>query len=1045
MGILTRFTLRSLARNRARTAATVLGIALSCALVTAIFTTVTSIGGGLLQREMELDGSWQLASPRVSDHKLSELRADDHVTSLAAGRELGSTLLSYTQAETAGRLLTVKSLPVMEKGAGTGPTGAAAGTYGTSDVGLAQAPAPTSGRLPDRANEIMLPSTFEGLTPDGTAIKANGALELGSTVTLELGERTFTASETGEQSTLSSADDYATAQDGWVEGSEELTDVRARTFTVVGFCSPSYSVFSGSFAGSEAGSVAIVGPVSEDGDSTTDAAGNDLSHDGFAIPYLSTDFRRYNDLETWATALLSTATNYATVKGSVNGQLTASSPDSGGYVLHMDLLRYQGLTEDRAIWSTLWQLAGILVAVVMVASVSLIYTSFAISVTERMRQFGLLSGIGASKRQLRRTVVAEALALGVVGIPLGIALGIAGTAATLGITQSGFASILGTETTMGLVVDVRALALAVALSFVTLVVSAWIPAARAGHVSAVDAIRQTASARRSRRERRGHGGLGGKLAQRLFGVGGLMARRNLARSSSRGRIVVVSLAVSVALVVICGDIDAYMRPLANLAGGSAAAALNADLAISVHARTGDSTGQTNANSSDAAITPDRFRSLAAEAADVEGATSKGSHLEGMAQAVLPASMLDTGTVEQLRNLSGFDVNGSDAGSTDGAPASLDSYVSPYAANGDVVSDLHVYYVDDDTWAAYVQSLGLDLARYTDAAHPLAIAVNAFDTNDGSRYLSLAPFSGGGTITAYGGVYGSVRDRDGWINNGLVETSTGEVVIRYTKLNDARTDLELNADGSPVIEDVPVASASLPHSDIEVGSLADTLPDELLSSGAAGSFPSIVLPLSAADSMVGQGRTIEFTGGQIYLAASDPTQAEQDLDALSSRLFPSRDGNSSVAVFNVAEARQNNVDAAATTQLFVLLFSVITMLIALANVFNTLTNSIVLRTREFAILRSAGMGNRAFARMVAYECVSYAWRGLLGGLVLGLGVSWLMWKSMALSFMGLSMAIPWGYIAAAAASALLVLALSVLYALHRAHTQNLVEALRQDAL
>ena len=92
-----------------------------------------------------------------------------------------------------------------------------------------------------------------------------------------------------------------------------------------------------------------------------------------------------------------------------------------------------------------------------------------------------------------------------------------------------------------------------------------------------------------------------------------------------------------------------------------------------------------------------------------------------------------------------------------------------------------------------------------------------------------------------------------------------------------------------------------------------------------------------------------------------------------------------------------------------------------------------------------MDERAFVRMIVYECASYAWRGLAGGLVLGLGVSWLMWQSMQGSFVGLTMAVPWPYIGAAAAAVFVVLGLSVLYALGRTHRQNLIDALRTDAL
>jgi len=1017
MGILTRFTLRTLARNRARTLATIIGIALSCTLVTAIFTTVTSIGGGLLQHQLEADGSWQVTSPRVSEAKLAQLANNSHVTDLAVGRELGSAQLSGDLANTLGTFLTVKSLPVTARG-----DAQAVGTRYTGNVGLAQAPAISVGRLPETADEIALPQGMRTLTPSGTGISADAPIDLGSTVTLELGDRIFTDDETGATSILSVMDSHATAENGWDTGTEALENLRARTYTVVGFFAPdNYSAYFGNYEASAAGTVALTGPS---------PAG---TAEGFAAPYLSTDFTSYDDLEGWANTLL--AGSVTSRKGGSAAGTSQVDPDSAGYLLHNDLLRYQGMTDDRAIWSTLWALAAILTAVVMVASASLIYTSFAISVTERMRQFGLLSGIGASRRQLRRTVLAEALVLGCVGIPLGLALGIAGTAATLSLTQGGFAAILGTEIGITLVVQPQVIALAALIALVTLLVSAWIPAARAGRVSTVDAIRQTRTVRerglaRLLRRWRGRGGPGSRLSLALFGVSGLVAHRNLTRSSSRGRVVVVSLAVSVALVIVCGAVDAYLQPIAGLTGSDAARELDADIAVSANAKDSD----------DAATFAERFQRFASEASAVEGATQRGTFLSGYTGIVIPARALDAGAIDEMKNVSGFSDDWAGGG---GASASSQS---PYAENGDYTGSATVYYIDDASWAAYVGELGLDASQLSDPAHPRAIALNVYRSDNGQRYLDLAPFSEATTLDAYRTVDAGLPVRDGYVPLGIFEDASGQPVVRYFKLADDRSaNLAQDENGSFVYEDVPVAEAGLTPQPIEVAALADRVPDVLASAGAVGSFPSLVMPMSAlAKTSRASGGTVNVAHGQLYLGATDPDATERDVNALASLTLPSGDGAMRTYVYNIAADRQANVDGGNLVKLFTLLFSVITMLIALANVFNTLTNSIVLRTREFAVLRSAGMGERAFVRMIAYECVSYAWRGLLGGLVLGLGVSWAMWQSMQYSFAGLGMAIPWPYIGAAAAGALLVLGLSVLYALRRTHRQNLVEALRMES-
>ena len=82
---------------------------------------------------------------------------------------------------------------------------------------------------------------------------------------------------------------------------------------------------------------------------------------------------------------------------------------------------------------------------------------------ERTRQFGLLSSLGASRRQLRRTVLIEALAIGGIGIPVGIALGVAGCFVVFGLLGEGIAALSG-GTQASVIVSPVALGIAAASS-----------------------------------------------------------------------------------------------------------------------------------------------------------------------------------------------------------------------------------------------------------------------------------------------------------------------------------------------------------------------------------------------------------------------------------------------------------------------------------------------------------------------------------------------------------------------------------------------------
>ena len=161
------------------------------------------------------------------------------------------------------------------------------------------------------------------------------------------------------------------------------------------------------------------------------------------------------------------------------------------YDFNSDVLMYSGVSYTDSFSVVLYSLAAIVIGLIMFGSVSLIYNAFSISVSERTKQFGLLSSVGATKKQLRRMVLFEALAVSSIGIPLGILAGVSGIGITLLLIGNKFASLInGAEVPMRLCVSWQSLAIAAAVALVTVLISAWIPSVRVTKVTAVEAIRQ---------------------------------------------------------------------------------------------------------------------------------------------------------------------------------------------------------------------------------------------------------------------------------------------------------------------------------------------------------------------------------------------------------------------------------------------------------------------------------------------------------------------------------------------------------------------------
>lgn len=1120
MSVMTSFTRRSLVKNRMRTVVSIIGIALSVALITAIWTTVASLQQGLYQRTIATEGWWQVYLQGAADDTVAALRQSDNVTDAAVSRDGGVALFAADERETLGPGIIVKSLPE-----------AAKGQVDRDGMPITCLPEVTEGRAPEAAGEIMLPRRLRGTAlgegagdgapgsadaaagaaADAGGVSTDGPLALGSSVSLDVcryvsadpDERGIVSTVGAVQQLLdgaSVADDQgnpvegyggalvdAGASDSDGAGADDaasgygdaahVTPLRlvareAMTFVVVGFYDDLGAKFVGndftaSGIGASFGITAPGGFGMVAGPDGVAAADNALS--GLYI-------------DVWAsTQGFSSVSELTEFTSGLPGGSQGLAHNSLCVYTHNNLVRYQGISSGSLLQDTLTAMAGVLALVVAAASVSLIYNSFSISVAERTRQFGLLASLGASKRQLRRSVLVEALLLGAVGIPCGMLLGIGGTAAVLGLTGAGFSALLGVGEGLSLAVEPVSLIVSAVLSLITLLVSAWIPALRAGRVSAVDAIRQVQDVKLPRRaerrlakararaagsgaaaagsdaaaavsapvpfSKRGDRGLWGAVA----GVPGILAHRSLSRQSARGRIVVASLAVSVVLVVTAGAVALTMDPIANRAASAAGASADADVTMMA--------SSSDVRNDDLYLQAGSFDRLVAEASQLDGMRLAGSVRQGGMEVRIPSGML------------------SDAGRAAIQDAhdqtSMDWVPQPFGQDGAYYGQADVFYLDAASFAQLADSLGVGDLDFADPAHPRAIALNTYQgVSSDAAYVYVEPFAQTGAISAYYGAsvpqgyssMGVVEGADGGAALGLLDRSTAEAAaptIERVPLGAGARSVQIDvvalAPDAPGMANVMSASRSLPVLLLSGGiaSAAETAAQEGGSAEASAAGSLSATQDDAADALsdangeqsaaharsaIEADTPFSYSWANAAFEADDPARATEQLQELA--------GGYSELTVNVidlaSEAEQSRL-AAQTIQVFILCFTVIMALIAVANVFNTLTNSIILRTREFAVLKSVGMGDRAFARMLVCECASYALRGLVAGLVLAVLVAWALYQALGIAFRGVDFSLPWPYVGAAVALVLVVLAISVAFALRKSHAANVVEALRADAV
>ncbi|GHK04110.1 membrane protein [Streptomyces sp. Y2F8-2] len=199
--------------------------------------------------------------------------------------------------------------------------------------------------------------------------------------------------------------------------------------------------------------------------------------------------------------------------------------------------------------------AGIAVLV----GVFLIVNTFSMLIAQRTRELGLLRALGAERRQVRRSVLTEALLLGLVGSTLGLAAGI-GLAAGLIRLMSVFGmNIRSTEMVIGWVTPVAAYAVGVGVTFV----AAYLPARRAARVSPMAALvdAEVAGAGRPLTLRAVVGAVVGAL-----GLAALAGCARATRTAPATTLLGIGVVLTLVATVIAGPL--LVRPLVGVLGAA---------------------------------------------------------------------------------------------------------------------------------------------------------------------------------------------------------------------------------------------------------------------------------------------------------------------------------------------------------------------------------------------------------------------------------------------------------------------------------------------
>ncbi|MBQ9228619.1 MAG: FtsX-like permease family protein [Eubacterium sp.] len=238
---------------------------------------------------------------------------------------------------------------------------------------------------------------------------------------------------------------------------------------------------------------------------------------------------------------------YQKLSNSVYDKSDALAKASGaaGYDTNTDLLYFSGVMKNNDLVGSMLAFVGVMLFIIVVASVVMIYDSFAVSYQERERYLGMLASVGATKRQKRSSLYFEGFLLGLVAVPVGIAAGFAGMFITFRGIQGAFMKTfnLPIEGTLKVHFSPYILLGTVLISALTIFISCYIPARRASKTTPIAAIKgtNTVKVKKAKKLRVS------KLTRRLYGFEGELAVKNFKRNGKRSRNIVFALVMSVVM------------------------------------------------------------------------------------------------------------------------------------------------------------------------------------------------------------------------------------------------------------------------------------------------------------------------------------------------------------------------------------------------------------------------------------------------------------------------------------------------------------------
>lgn len=893
MNLMKTLTLKNLKLNRKRTIVTIVGIILATALLSALVTLVSSFQYSMIEYQKQKGGDFHVKFSNVKMSELSEFKNNRNIESTFETMGMGFAKLDGCKNEDKPYAYVMA----------TDEAGFEKGCFNLIE-----------GRMAKNEDEIVIPRH----------LKTNGRIDIkvGDEITLDIGKRYDSNTESVIWENIA-----------YEHEAETLTDTVTKRYKVVGIMErPGYGMEDYSAAGytfvTYSDELAAIdnGTKSEVNEADTTLT----VYSRYTQKALRNKDAVTADIIGVDEKLFEKSNNSSVEMSAEESDRFLKEMENAKYDIYINrfLISYECVFPIDGTFKALFTVAAVVALIIILTSVYCIKNSFNISITEKIRQYGMLASVGATRRQIKSRVKTEAAMLGVVGIPVGTMSGILASFILVKVVNALSAGWLNFA--LSFHTSLPALILAVILSIATIYFSATGSARRAAKVTPLEAIRNTKEIKIKSAKLKTPAIIG-----RIWGIGGVISYKNIKRNKKKYRTTVTSIVIcSVTFIVI-----SYFMSMAFSVVGMSYASVDYNIGINMSCK---------------------------KDLDIEKLSELLSGIEGAKDYLVGAGYY-------------FDVDKPEYTKEYG------EYCGQlYDDREDVSQEFFITVLNDKSYDKYASDAGV---KNADTG---AILVNkcTFDVYNekSSKYvkeeMELYKYKAGDTIRCGYNVYDDASSDDN-AAEGDTESSTDDN-------NAVEGDTESGTeDNSGYVDEEKINNGVRKTVDVTIAGVTDKVPTGYK---GYGNTTLLFMNQKGFESLWADGKSgNELKPGHAsYSAYVVAENADEYQDTFEKETEGNTEYSQiSFYVSNLDKEMRDEKSLFTLLGVFAYGLIVVIALIGITNIINTLSTGMELRSREFATLRSIGMTDKQFAGMVRLESVFISVKALVIGVPLGILISYLL--------------------------------------------------------